>query len=343
VSVKDDSRNIDNSAAILAGEGAQQEIREYGPHRKHEPSETWRQTPAAEPEDDPSYYNRALLKQPVWQWDIPAYYYLGGAAGAALALGAAAQLVRDRQLDPYIRHCRWIGVAGSTLGGALLIHDLGRPSRFLHMMRVFRPTSPMNVGAWILAGAAPFGILTAICPRKGGIVGRIGEWTGYGAGFFGLALAGYTGVLVGNTAIPVWQQSRRILPVLFYGSAVSSAASLLELTHDDPRTNRISTVFGTAGRILELTAAGAMERQASSVPRVAKSLREGVPGLLWKSAAALTLSSLVVSLVPPHSKTKRRVAGILGTLGAICLRFAIHEAGAASARDARASFHQQRG
>src|SRR5690348_16373136 len=144
----------------------------------------------------------------------------------ALTLGAATQLAGDRRLNDFIRHCHWIGIIGCTAGGALLIHDLGRPERFLNMMRVFRPTSPMNVGAWILAGAAPLGVLTGLFTRaSGGLAALLGEVTGYAAGAFGLALAGYTGVLVGNTAIPVWNQSRRILPVLFYGSAMSSVAS----------------------------------------------------------------------------------------------------------------------
>jgi len=294
--------------------------------------------------DDPTYYDRALLKKPVWEWDIPAYYYLGGAAGAALTLGAAAQLAGDRRLDDYIRHCHWIGILGSTVGGALLIHDLGRPSRFFNMMRVFRPTSPMNVGAWILAGAAPLGMITAMFTRsrRKGVGHFIGELSGYGAGLFGLGLAGYTGVLVGNTVVPVWHESRRVLPFLFYGSAVASAASILNLTYDNPHTNRINAVFGTAGRLLELAAARVMERQAARVPQVAKPLTEGSSGILWKSSAALTLASVVVSLIPPNSKTKRRMAGLLGTLGAICLRMAIHSAGIASAEDPRASFHLQR-
>ena len=342
MSVKEDSRNIDNSVAIISGEGAGQAIGEYNGHPKHEQLEPWHRVPTLR-RGDVTYYDRPLLKAPVWKIDIPLYYYLGGAAGAALALGAATQLARDRRFNDFIRRCHWIGIIGSTAGGALLVHDLGRPSRFLNMMRVFRPTSPMNMGAWILAGAAPLGILTGMFTRsRPGILASVGEVTGYGAGLFGLALAGYTGVLVGNTAVPVWQQSRRILPLLFFASAISSAASLLELTYHESRANKIVTSFGRAGRILELAAAHAMEREAARVPRVAKPLREGLSGVLWKSATLLTAASLVVSLLPPSSKAKRRTAGILGTLGAVCLRMAIHQAGSASASDPRASFQQQR-
>jgi formate-dependent nitrite reductase membrane component NrfD len=281
-----------------------------------------------------TYYNLPLLKEPVWKLDIPTYYYLGGAAGTAFALGAAAQLFHDRRLDGLIRHCHWIGIIGSTVGAGLLVHDLGRPERFLNMLRVFRPTSPMNLGAWILAGAAPLGIISGLLTRSsGGVLAVAGEFSGYGAGLFGTALAGYTGVLVGNTAIPVWKESRLILPILFYASSMASVASLLELTFQNPLANRITFLFGSAGRVAELTAAYVMEKEASRVPGVGKPLREGASGMLWKTAGALTAASLVLSILPGKSVTKRRVAGILGTIGALCLRFAIHYAGIRSSRD----------
>jgi formate-dependent nitrite reductase membrane component NrfD len=97
-----------------------------------------------------------------------------------------------------------MGVAGSSIGAAFLIHDLGRPERFLFMLRVFRPTSPMNLGAWILAGAAPTAIATALFINRRGLLGWLGESAGYASGVFGAALATYTGVLVANSAVPVW-------------------------------------------------------------------------------------------------------------------------------------------
>ena len=114
---------------------------------------------------DTTYYDRPMLKQPVWSIHIPIYYFLGGTAGAALTLGAAIQLVSPRGRHPLQRLsaiCHWTGIIGSTAGAEFLIHDLGRPSRFLYMMRVFRPTSPMNMGVWILSGAAPTAIATGL-------------------------------------------------------------------------------------------------------------------------------------------------------------------------------------
>ncbi len=336
-----DGRDINQALGVLSGEGSQQQVSPRNGHQGAVEVEAWNQIPTVSAED-PTYYDRPLLKEPVWKIDIPTYYYLGGAAGVALALGAAAQLLGNGELRKFGQRCHWVGIVGSSLGGVLLIHDLGRPSRFIHMLRVFRPTSPMNVGAWILSGAAPLAIAAGLFSHRKGLLGTLGSWAGYGAGVFGLGLAGYTGVLVSNTAIPLYQQARRWTPVLFLASASASAASILDLIFDHPRGNHITFLFGTAGRLAELGAGLAVERAASEIPQVARPLREGVSGVLWRTATVLTAGSLVVSLIPGQSRSRRKWAGVLGALGSLAVRFAVHYAGAASARDPRASFRQQR-
>lgn len=289
-----------------------------------------------------TYYDRPLLKKSVWSVDIPLYHFTGGTAGAALALGAAAQAGGNGDLRRFSQHCHWMGILGSTLGVAFLIHDLGKPSRFLYMVRVFRPTSPMNIGSWILGGAAPTAIAAGLFMNRRGGLGQIGEIAGYASGVFGTALAGYTGVLVSNSVIPAWQAARRWMPVLFMASSMASAASILDLFYENERANRITFTFGNVGRLLELAASHKVEEAASAVPKVAEPFRKGATSLLWKTATALTLASLIASAIPSHSPKKRKVAGLLGALGSLCLRFAVHYISNASARDPRASFEQQR-
>jgi formate-dependent nitrite reductase membrane component NrfD len=246
-------------------------------------------------------------------------------------------------LRAFAQQCHWIGVAGSTIGAVFLIHDLGRPSRFLYMVRVFRPTSPMNVGAWILGGAAPTAIATALFINRPGFWGMIGESAGYASGVFGAALATYTGVLVSNTAVPIWQESRRWMPVLFAASAAASAGGILDLLPHHPGAARLIAIFGTAGRIAELAAGYLVERSASRVPRVGEPFRRGATGVIWRAAEVFTAASIVVSFAPGRSGTKRRVAAAMAVAGSLCLRFAVHYLSNASARDPRASFDQQRG
>src|SRR6478736_4599203 len=109
--------------------------------------------PQASPET--GYYGIPLLKQHPWTWEIPLYFFVGGAAGAAAVVGAIAHYTgADRKL---VRDARWIAAAGAVISPALLVSDLGRPERFLNMLRVFKLRSPMSVGVWTLlafSGAA---------------------------------------------------------------------------------------------------------------------------------------------------------------------------------------------
>jgi formate-dependent nitrite reductase membrane component NrfD len=304
-------------------------------------TQTWQQLP--EPRrSDPTYYDRPLLKEPVWEWAIPTYYYVGGLAGAALVLGAAVRLRHSKHLQRFMTRCNWIGFIGSCAGGALLIYDLGRPSRFLNMLRVFRPTSPMNIGAWTLSATGATSLATVLLERRRGVLGGIGEACGYISGVLGTALGTYTGVLVANTAIPVWQESRRVLPVLFSASAMASFGSALEIFAEAVEERRMTTVFACVGQLAEVTAGVVMERSASVVPRVARPLKHGLSGVMWKTAAVLTATSFAINMLPNRGRSKRIAAGVVGTLGSLIMRFAVHHAGVASARDARAGFHQQR-
>lgn len=342
--VRTDGRDVDTGVATLHGEGAQQNTRGEDAHLKQIAPSPWECVPDVDG-SDATYYNRPMLKRSVWSVDIPIYYFLGGTAGAALTLGAAIQLVSPRGHHPLRRLsaiCHWTGIIGSTAGAAFLVHDLGRPSRFLYMMRVFRPTSPMNMGVWILGGAAPTAITTGLLINRRGRAGRAGEVTGYFSGIFGAALAGYTGVLVCNSAIPIWQEARRWVPPMFIASSSAAAASVIDIISDDPCARPITAIFGTAGRAAEIAMARMVERTASAIPKVGEPLHRGGTGFLWKSASALTLASLVLSLASGGKRERRILAGVLGLAGSLCLRFAVHYATNASASEPRASFHQQR-
>ena len=342
--VTTNGRDIDIAVASLEGEGAQQTARDIDRHLRRIAPDPWSEVPQTL-ENDPTYYERPMLKQSVWSIDIPLYYFLGGAAGAALTLGAAIQLVSPRGEHPLRRIsaiCHWTGIVGSSAGALFLVHDLGRPSRFLYMMRVFRPTSPMNVGVWILSGAAPAAIVTGLLVTRRGLLGLIGEISGYVAGVFGAALAGYTGVLVANSAVPIWQEARRWLPVLFVASSAASAASVIDVVACEACESSITRLFGTAGRLAELAAAHMVERTASAIPKVGEPLQRGKPALLWKVARNLTAASFAVSLLPFRRRKVAMAAGLLGVAGSFCLRMAVHYMSNVSSRDPRASFHQQR-
>lgn len=337
-------RDIDCAVATLDGEGAQQQVRQPDTRLQQMSPQPWGGIPDSR--KDPTYYDRPLLKKSVWSIDIPLYYFVGGAAGAAMTLGAALQLAsagkKNRGLRGASAVCHWTGIAGSTIGAAFLIHDLGRPSRFLYMMRVFRPTSPMNMGVWILSAAAPTAIATGLFLNRPGVLGLIGESAGYASGIFGAGLAGYTGVLVANSAIPVWQAARRWMPLMFMASSAATVGSLLDIFSGAKTTRAVALIFGTAGRIAEIATAQQVERAASKVPRVAAPFHHGGGAVLWKAATIATAASLGFALTAGKSRTRLRLAGILGAAGSLMLRLAVHYISNASSADARASFRQQR-
>jgi formate-dependent nitrite reductase membrane component NrfD len=354
-------RNIDTARGTLSGEGSEQRVHyTTEPYLEIEPS-VFRSVPSEQLgllTGDATYYGRPVVKKSVWTWMIPAYYYVGGATGGSAVLGAAATLMDRDGLPNIASHSRYIALVGAGISSVLLVADLGRPTRFLHMLRVFRPTSPMSMGSWILsafgtfagvagmAEIAPF-FLNEDLSRSLGLR-AISNGFAIGSGLFGLGLAGYTGVLVGNTTVPVWQQARQYLPVLFLSSATASAASLFDLFEGhNAREHRVVRLFGIAGKIGELSAATAMERDLGTVPEVIRPLREGISGALWQTGKVLSAVSLGLALLPrfggkaPGRKTRLAI-GVCGTLGALCVRFGVHYAGHGSARNPRATFHQQR-
>jgi formate-dependent nitrite reductase membrane component NrfD len=293
--------------------------------------------------DGETYYGLPLLKEHVWKPAVPAYFYVGGLAGASAALGAAALCSGSRRLRGLATTTRAIAAGGAIASAALLIEDLGRPSRFVNMLRVFRPTSPMNVGSWLLAGFGGLSTVAALLrERRTGALATLGDAAAVGAGILGVPLAGYTAVLLSNTAVPVWQGARTALPALFMASAVTSAACALDLCTLNAAERRVVRRFGVAGKAAELICAEAVEVElARPAPLVAEPLRRGASGALWKAAKLLVGGSLALSLAPRSSPAVRRASAWLGTLGSIALRFGIVRAGTASARDPRAAFAQQ--
>ncbi len=145
-----------------------------------------------------SYYGRPIVKAPPWSDEIPWYLFTGGVAGGSATLGLAARLAGNQRLAANAMTASAVGVAASL---PLLVHDLGRPSRFHHMLRVVKPTSPMSVGSWLLATLGPAAIGAAVAERLG-IFPRLRRVAEVVAGTLGPPLSTYTGVLVANTAVP---------------------------------------------------------------------------------------------------------------------------------------------
>jgi len=278
-----------------------------------------------------TYYDVPLLKAPVWKWFIPAYFIAGGVAGASSTLGAAAHNLPGLQ-----RRCRRLALVSIVLGTAALIADLGRPARFFNMLRVFRPTSPMSMGSWLLAAYGPAAGAAAVLP------GALADPAGVVAGLAGLPLTGYTGVLTAATAVPAWQEASVALPVLFTASGVAGAASLLALGDHSDEEAAVLRRFGIAGKAGELAASAALEREVGGVEAVGRPYKEGLSGALWRLAHLLTGVSLLLSLPRKRARRREQFSALTGVAGSFLVKVAVLEAGKASANDPRATIRLQR-
>jgi len=184
----------------------------------------------------PGYYGQPVVKPPVWTWEIPIYFFVGGLSGMSAVIALAAAIFH--QLD-LARAAMWLAAIGVVLSPILLVLDLGRPLLFLNMLRVFKPQSAMSMGAWIVTGFGACvvpGLIALELHVLHTFTGAMDQFLRiaaalfiFGSAFFGMLLATYTGVLIGATAIPAWFLHRVLIPIHFGAAGLGSAAGLLEL------------------------------------------------------------------------------------------------------------------
>ena len=282
-----------------------------------------------------SYYGKPVLKEPKWKSpDVPIYLYLGGMAGASSTMALLADLT-DR--PALARSGRVAAAAGATASVGALVHDLGRPQRFLNMLRVFKPTSPLSIGSWILApfstlaGAGAASELTGLLPSLGRLSASV-------AGVVGPAMTTYTAVLLADTAVPAWHEMYRELPFVFAGSAVASAGAMGMLTAPR-RESAPARRMAVAGSVLELVATSRMHRRDEFISEV---YRQGNSGRILNAAKGLTCAGAVGALFAGRSRAAAVLSGLCLSAGATLTRYGIFHAGKESARDPKYTIIPQR-
>lgn len=324
--------------------------------------------PALRPKDEmpptdgqrATYYDHPMIKPPLWKWYIPGYFWLGGIAGGAAVIGAAAHFLGGRGSRDTVRHARYLSLALGVICPTLLIADLHRPERFFRMFRVFKVSSPLSVGTWILSA---FGLVSgALAVRQAAeddVIIRRESWMGKLArrliptgpltalhGLLGLGLGGYTGVLIAVTAVPLWAAGGVLLGPLFLSTALASGAGALTLLGlAFGKRDRASEHVRESVETVEVVSAVSQlavvaAREALVTKRINKPLRQGLWGNVYRIGAvgggmatplALRLVSRFVG--PRAARTLSGVAAGLTVVGALAERFAILEAGKVSAKD----------
>ncbi len=282
-----------------------------------------------------SYYGRPVLNEPVWKVpDVPGYLFLGGLAGASSVLAAFAQADGNGELA---RAAKISSAGAITLSAAALVNDLGRPSRFLNMLRVFKPSSPMSVGSWLLAGYGPVSGAAAASAVTGRLP-RAGTAATIAAAALGPAIATYTAALLCDTAVPAWHEGHREMPYLFAASAASAAGGLGMLAVS-PGHAGLAVRFALLGAAAELTAKTLLIRRLGDI---AEPYQRGRPGTLMRVAENLTAAGLGTALIARRSRMAAVLSGTALVASSALTRFGIFEAGMASARDPQYTVRPQR-
>jgi formate-dependent nitrite reductase membrane component NrfD len=283
-----------------------------------------------------TYYDKAILKQPVWRWYVPAYFFTGGLAAGSGMLAAGARLTGSRRLA---RQSRFVTLGALGVSTALLIADLGRPERFYNMLRVLKPTSPMSIGSWVLGAfgtAAAAGTASDVLD----VLPGLGVLADTAAGGIAPVVATYTAVLLADTAVPAWHEARRELPFVFAASAAASAGGVAVALAPPSEAGSARRLLG-AGALVELASVEALHRRLG--PELAATYETGLAGKLGNWSRGLTAVGAVTAVAGGRRFRPFAVAGGLATAaGGALLRFAIFEAGKAAARDPKYVVARQR-
>jgi hypothetical protein len=299
-----------------------------------------------------TYYGRQVVKATPWEADIPFYLFAGGLAGGSSLLGAGADLSGRPHLR---RNARITAVLALSASGIALVHDLGRPERFYNMLRVFKPTSPMSVGTWILTAYSPGAIVAGAAevarlldvarflPARLRLLTTLLDWAarpgGIAAAVLAPAVASYTAVMLTDTSTPAWHEAHRELPFVFVGSAAAASGGWGMVTSPLAETGP-ARALAVIGATAELVVEHQMEK---SMGFTAGALHEGTPGRLMRASKILTAAGAASALLVGRRHRAAAVAsGLLLIAGSVCTRFGVFEAGQESARDPKYTVVPQR-
>jgi hypothetical protein len=280
------------------------------------------------------YYGYPMIKPPEWTDLIPTYFFTGGMAGTAATLAFAERCAKN---DELARTMLLGAVAGSAVSGFCLIADLKRPERFLNMLRVFKPTSPMSVGVYIFSAFSGATFVAAACEFTGVLrpIGRVFEAI---AALLGPAMSCYTAVLIGDTVVPAWHYGRRTMPAVFAATSASTAAGwgLLFGNGNAGTARRLAAVAGPAVLI-------ALQRLHQELgPRQKHAYETGEAARFANAAKILSAAGTATAVLSKYYAPLSKVAGALLLAGGVAERFAVFRAGCNSARDPSYTIEAQR-
>lgn len=281
------------------------------------------------------YYGRSMIKPPEWTDLIPTYFFAGGLAGTSATFAFTERLAKNH---PLARTLILTAAAGTAVSGYCLIADLKRPERFINMLRVFKPTSPMSMGVYLFSAFGGAATIAAASELTGILrpIGRIFEGI---AAVLGPAMSVYTAVLISDTVVPAWHYGRRSMPLLFgaTSAATAGAAGMLFTPARFARpARRLALLGGVAMPI-------ALERLHTELGvRQEEAYKTGEAEFFNKAARLLNFAGLAAAAFAKDNSAAGKIAGTLILAAGLCERFGVFRAGCVSAKDPSYTIDAQR-
>jgi protein NrfD len=292
------------------------------------------------PWDGSTYYGREQVKAaPFNNWYVGGYVFLSGLSGGAALLSTIFDLTKGREARRIVRRGRFLSLLGPTIGTLGLIGDLHTPKRFYNMLRLFKLTSPMSIGSWILVAFGNLSALTAAAAFLG--MFRAARATQLPLAATGAGLGTYTASLLSATSTPLWAAAPCATAVKFASSSVAAAASALSLGQGRGRIGRDLDKIALAALAMELAATLSADESFHRTG-VAPAL-ETTPGKIEEAVGTLLgtlapIGLLALSLAGPRrSPLLSGLAALLALTGSATMRISFMAAGDESARNPRVS------
>jgi formate-dependent nitrite reductase membrane component NrfD len=297
-----------------------------------------------------TYYGQPAVKQAPFEWMSAVYLFASGLAGGAQLIATLIRRFGAPRLQPVVRNGRYLALAGAATGPLLLITDLKTPRRWYNMLRIFRKTSPMSLGSYLLTSFGVSSLLAAWDETRargpsGSEGARATRIIDIPAAMSAAGLSTYTGALLASTSTPLWSTAPRLLAARFASSAFATGAAALSLAeHASGRYASSATLdlIAAVATAAHVSVSLASER-AYAQAGVAAPLRTGRAGAANKASLVLggALPLICYAAIALGARPARKLSmfGAIGILaGGLLMRFAYHEGGKVSATRPRDYF-----
>lgn len=292
-----------------------------------------------------TYYGRPMVKHSPWDWTVGAYIFVGGLSGGCQMLAGIARLREGEAADPMVRNARFIATAGSAIGAALLVIDLKTPHRWYNMLRIFRPTSPMSIGSYVLTtfgAASAVGAASEVVGQGSGggrALRRLADGAQFPAALSGAVLSTYTAALLASTSTPLWAAASLPMAGHFAASAMAAGAAALSLgeraagrSESADRLDRVALVATLVDTVFTV-AADRRARAHGVQGSVDGSERSplGKPGALALGCAVPVACHLIDRMTGRRSPVLSTIASLAILAGGYIAKSSVIEAGNRSA------------